>query len=70
MREMRLKVVIVEDNLLTIRSLTETIDWDALGCDIVGTARDGETGKQVILDTKPDILLSDIRTPAKDDPWA
>lgn len=63
---MRLKVVIVEDNLLTIRSLTETIDWDALGCDIVGTARDGETGKQVILDTKPDILLSDIRMPQCD----
>ncbi len=63
---MRLKVVIVEDNLITIRSLTETIDWDALDCDIVGTARDGDTGKQVILDTKPDILLSDIRMPQCD----
>ena len=60
---MSLKVVIVEDNPLTVRSLVETIDWQALGCRIVGTAYDGETGRKLILEEKPDVLLMDIRMP-------
>ena len=58
-----LKVVIVEDNPLTVRSLVETIDWSSLGCEVVGTAFDGESGKKLILETEPDILLTDIRMP-------
>ena len=45
---MQYHVVIVEDNPLTIRSLMETIDWAALDCEIVGTARDGEAGKRLL----------------------
>jgi len=60
---MRLKVVIVEDNPLTVKSLVETIDWASLGCEVVGTAFDGESGRSLILDQKPDILLTDIRMP-------
>lgn len=60
---MQYHVVIVEDNPLTIRSLKETIDWAALDCEIVGTARDGEAGKRLLLETHPDILLTDIRMP-------
>lgn len=58
-----LKVVIVEDNPLTVRSLVETIDWQSLGCEVVGTAFDGESGKKLILEMQPDILLTDIRMP-------
>lgn len=60
---MNLKVIIVEDNPLTVRSLVETIDWSALGCYIAGTAYDGESGRKLILSEKPDILLIDIRMP-------
>ena len=60
---MNLKVIIVEDNPLTVRSLVETIDWSALGCYIAGTAYDGESGRKLILSEKPDILLTDIRMP-------
>ncbi len=60
---MRFRIVIVEDNPLTVRSLVETIDWAKLDCEVVRTAQDGETGRQVILETKPDILLMDIRMP-------
>jgi YesN/AraC family two-component response regulator len=35
----------------------------ALDCEIVGTARDGEAGKRLLLETHPDILLTDIRMP-------
>ena len=60
---MQFKVVIVEDNPLTIRSLVETIDWAALNCAVAGTAYNVEDGKQLILSVCPDILLTDIRMP-------
>lgn len=62
---MTLKVVIVEDNPTTVRSLVQTIDWAALGCEVAGTANDGETGAAMILAVKPDIVLTDIRMPQK-----
>jgi len=62
-KEMSLNVVIVEDNPLTVRSLVETIDWQSLGCEVVGTAFDGESGKKLIMEMQPDILLTDIRMP-------
>ncbi len=61
-----IKVAIVEDNALVIRSLVETIDWAGLGCEICGTATDGLSGEQLILDRQPDILLTDIRMPNRD----
>ena len=63
---MQARVVIVEDNPVTIRSLVETVPWEQLGCTIVGTAGDGETGRELLLDTRPDILLTDIRMPRED----
>lgn len=62
----QVKVAIVEDNLITTRSLVQTIDWGALGCVLVGCARDGESGRELLLREKPDILLTDIRMPQKD----
>lgn len=62
---MSYSVVIIEDNPLTVRSLVETIDWAELNCEVVGTARDGESGKRLLLDVRPDILLTDIRIPQR-----
>ncbi len=66
MKGMPAKVVIVEDNPVTVRSLTKTIDWEGRGCTIAGTATDGEAGKALILRVRPDILLLDIRMPRMD----
>lgn len=63
---MLLKVVIIEDNPITVRSLVETIRWSDLGCEVAGTALDGEAGRHLILKTKPDIILTDIRMPKCD----
>ncbi|NLV59742.1 MAG: response regulator [Clostridiales bacterium] len=62
----QIRVVIIEDNPATIRSLVQTIDWEGLGCRVVGTASDGVSGKTLILDEEPDILLTDIRMPQMD----
>ncbi len=60
------KAVIVEDNLITVRSLEKTIDWTGLGCELAGIANDGESGKNLILSIRPDIVLTDIHMPNKD----
>lgn len=63
---MALKVVIVEDNAATVRSLLQTIGWEALDCRVAGTASNGESGLKLILAEAPDIVLTDIRMPRKD----
>lgn len=63
---MPFKVIIVEDNPATVRSLRQTIRWDALDCELIGTASDGESGRKLILRTSPDIVLTDIRMPQMD----
>jgi len=60
------KVVIVEDNPVTLRSLIQTIDWQALNCEIAGYASDGESGHDLILSVRPDLLLADIFMPQID----
>ena len=65
-RRMQAKVVIVDDNPITVRSLEKTIDWEGRGCVVAGTATDGESGKALCLSIRPDILLLDIRMPQKD----
>ena len=63
---MAIKVVIIEDHPITLRSLTETIDWASLDCEIAGTAPNGMDGYKLCLDVQPDILLTDISMPHKD----
>lgn len=60
------KVAIIEDNAATTRSLIGTIDWKGLSAVVIGTASDGESGKDLILRELPDILLMDIHMPRKD----
>ncbi|MDD3335952.1 MAG: response regulator [Eubacteriales bacterium] len=60
---MSYKVVIVEDNPATVRSLVKTIRWDQLDCTVAATATDGESGRKTLLTCRPDILLTDIRMP-------
>ena len=62
---MRLKVILVEHDLDSMQILQEKVDWAALDCEIVGTAPDGDSGLALILEKKPDILLTSIRMPGK-----
>lgn len=60
------KVVIIDDNPVAVKSLCQTINWDALQCAVSGTALDGEAGKRLVLEVMPDILLLDIQMPGID----
>lgn len=58
-----IKVLIVEDEELIRKGLIYTIDWMAMGCIIVGEAKDGEEGLVQIEKLKPDVVITDIRMP-------
>lgn len=58
--------VLIDDNKITVLSLQKSIDWEALGIQIVGTAYDGREGKQLIIDKNPDIIITDITMPYMD----
>ncbi len=57
------KVLLADDEGLIVKGLRKLIDWAALDIEIVGEATDGLTAEQLILDTLPDLVISDIRMP-------
>lgn len=58
-----LKVLIVEDEYIIRQGLVHTIDWEALGCRVVGEAANGAAGLELIKQQEPDIVLTDIIMP-------
>lgn len=58
-----LKVVLIDDEAVILLGLKKLIDWNRLGFMIVGEAKDGEEGLEVIRETKPDVVISDIAMP-------
>ena len=61
----RLKVVLVEDEEIVLKELVETIGWEGLGMEVVGTAMDGIEGENLIRHLSPDIVVTDIKLPGK-----
>lgn len=60
------KILIVEDEDIIRKGLVFMVDWQKLGCVVIGEASDGQEGYQKIIELKPDIVLSDIRMPIMD----
>ncbi|KWX80864.1 hypothetical protein AMQ84_02080 [Paenibacillus riograndensis] len=61
-----LKMLIVDDEPIICKGLRLTIDWAALGIEVIGEAYDGEEALQVMANTEVDFLLSDIRMEGMD----
>ena len=58
-----LRVLIIDDEEIIRIGLRSTVDWEQLGCVVVGEAEDGVTGLKLINSTDPDIIFTDIRMP-------
>ena len=58
-----LKVVIADDEVRICQLIQALIDWDALGMKVVGVAHNGEEACEMVQQTQPDILITDIRMP-------
>ena len=61
-----LKVFLVEDEIIIREGIKNNINWEREGFAFVGEASDGELAYPLIQETRPDILLTDIRMPFMD----
>ena len=57
---------LVEDEIAMREGIRKRIDWEKEDINFVGEASDGELAYPMILNTKPDILLTDIKMPFVD----
>lgn len=62
----KIKVFLVEDELVIRRGIKNSIDWENEGYIFCGEASDGELAYPMIIKEKPDILITDIRMPFMD----
>ena len=66
MEQSKIKMLIVDDEPLIIRSLKVALPWNELGIEIIGEARNGEKALEIFNEHLPHIVLSDIRMPSID----
>lgn len=61
-----LKVIIVDDEPMICSLISQLLEWEKLGFEIVGMAYTGVDALDMILREKPDIVITDIRMPGYD----
>lgn len=59
-------VVIVDDEYIVVQGIQAMIDRNKMDFEVVGNAYDGIEGLRVILEKKPDLVITDIRMPGMD----
>ena len=60
------RVVLIDDESIIVEGLRRVVKWADFGCQVVGTASDGEAGAELIRTLQPQILFTDIRMPGRD----
>lgn len=60
------RVVLVDDERVILNGLTRAVPWADMGCEVAGTAVNGEEGLRLIRQLRPDMLMTDIRMPNMD----
>ncbi len=59
-------MVVVDDESIVVEGIREILKRENMNCRIVGYAYDGLRGLEVIRETMPDIVVTDIRMPGRD----
>ena len=57
------KVVVVEDEDIVRQGIIQSVHWSSVNCMIMGDAKDGKSGQELIKKVNPDIVISDISMP-------
>ena len=60
------RVVLIDDEAIILEGLRRVVKWESYGCQVVGTAQDAASGRQLVQRTSPHILFTDIRMPGED----
>ncbi len=60
------KLFLVEDEIVMREGIRRRIDWESEGIEFVGEASDGELAYPLILEKRPDIVITDIKMPFMD----
>ncbi|WP_426448967.1 response regulator transcription factor [Paenibacillus sp. S-38] len=63
---MKVKAMLVDDEIHIVRNLEKIIPWESLGIEIIATAGNGARALELAEELKPDLILSDIRMPVMD----
>lgn len=58
-----LKTFLVEDEVVVRETIKRMIPWEQYGFELAGEASDGEMALPLILKSKPDLLITDIKMP-------
>ncbi len=61
-----IRVFVVDDEIVIREGVRTSFPWEESGYTLVGEAPDGEMALPMIRDTRPDILITDIRMPFMD----
>jgi Response regulator containing CheY-like receiver domain and AraC-type DNA-binding domain len=59
-------VILVEDEDIIRKGIRYAVPWEEHGCTVVGEARNGVEGKELIQALNPDIVITDINMPVMD----
>jgi two-component system response regulator YesN len=66
MREAEITLCVIDDIKSVVRGIADMIQVESHGVKVVGTAGNGEDGLQMVMELRPDIVLTDIRMPRMD----
>jgi two-component system response regulator YesN len=58
-----INMIIVDDEILSIKALENCIDWSEMGVDRIFTANSAKTAKEIFENNRIDIMLCDIEMP-------
>ena len=61
-----IKVLIVDDEAIVRKGIALEVDWQSLGCIVVGEATNGLEGLEAVHKYEPDLIVTDIRMPKMD----
>lgn len=61
-----LKVMVVDDDINVHKCLRKLVPWEEIGCMIVAEANDGMEGLQRFHETRPDVIITDLKMPGMD----
>ena len=59
-------VIVVDDETWILKLIRKIVDWEAFGFQVIADASDGKKALELIVDKKPDLVITDIRMPSLD----